>query len=141
MLLTHFTWGKEFQHRCVVQCRSTDEAATALLAVDSGFVQIGRVRPEKNRPVVFLFPGQGAQYVNMGLDLYRHERDFREPFDRCAETLLLNLEVDVESSCMAGQERVRMRQDSNKLRSLSRHCSRSRRRCQASHGLGLQRRQ
>ncbi|WP_018753418.1 type I polyketide synthase [Paenibacillus sanguinis] len=38
---------------------------------------------EKNRPVVFLFPGQGSQYVNMGRDLYKQEVVFRTELDRC----------------------------------------------------------
>ncbi len=29
--------------------------------------------------------GQGAQYVNMGLDLYHREPDFREAVDRCCD--------------------------------------------------------
>ncbi|MCP5046021.1 MAG: SDR family NAD(P)-dependent oxidoreductase [bacterium] len=37
---------------------------------------------DKVRPV-FMFPGQGAQYVNMGLDIYRTEPVFREQLDRC----------------------------------------------------------
>ncbi len=37
--------------------------------------------------VVFMFPGQGAQYVNMGLELYREEPVFREEMDRCFEIL------------------------------------------------------
>ncbi len=47
------------------------------------------------RPVIFLFPGQGAQYVNMGLDLYREEPRFREAVDRCAEAVepLLGLDL------------------------------------------------
>jgi acyl transferase domain-containing protein/acyl carrier protein len=40
---------------------------------------------EKNREIIFMFPGQGAQYVNMGLELYCSERVFREEMDRCFE--------------------------------------------------------
>ncbi|MCU0289003.1 MAG: type I polyketide synthase [Acidobacteria bacterium] len=36
---------------------------------------------------IFMFPGQGAQYVNMGWDLYRTEPVFRAEIDRCFEIL------------------------------------------------------
>ncbi len=41
--------------------------------------------PRRNPPVAFLFPGQGAQTVNMGATLYRTEPVFRAEIDRCAE--------------------------------------------------------
>jgi len=37
--------------------------------------------------VAFMFPGQGAQYVNMGRGLYDDVPLFRETIDRCAEIL------------------------------------------------------
>jgi acyl transferase domain-containing protein/acyl carrier protein len=37
--------------------------------------------------VVFMFPGLGAQYVNMGLKLYRNEPVFCREMDRCFEIL------------------------------------------------------
>ncbi len=41
----------------------------------------------RNPPVAFLFPGQGAQTVDMGAALYRTEPVFRAEIDRCAELL------------------------------------------------------
>ena len=38
-------------------------------------------------PVVFMFPGQGAQRINMGLELYRTEPVFREAFEQCLRLL------------------------------------------------------
>jgi amino acid adenylation domain-containing protein len=49
---------------------------------------------EENRPIVFMFCGQGSQYVNMGIDLYRTEPIFREEMDRCSE--ILNTLVDYD---------------------------------------------
>ncbi len=40
----------------------------------------------RNR-VAFLFTGQGAQYVGMGLELYQTEPVFKETIDRCAAVL------------------------------------------------------
>ncbi|UCH92862.1 MAG: amino acid adenylation domain-containing protein [Candidatus Aminicenantes bacterium] len=42
---------------------------------------------EENRPIVFMFCGQGSQYVNMGIDLYRTESIFRKEMDRCFEII------------------------------------------------------
>ncbi len=46
-----------------------------------------RHTPTRDRSVVFVFPGQGSQYVNMGRNLYDGEPLFREIVDRCAEIL------------------------------------------------------
>ena len=35
------------------------------------------------RTVVFMFSGHGAQYVNMGLGLYREEPGFRDQINEC----------------------------------------------------------
>ena len=45
--------------------------------------------------VVFLLPGQGAQYVNMGRELYEHELVFRATVDECAELLAEWLGFDI----------------------------------------------
>ena len=47
------------------------------------------------RPIAFMFPGQGAQYPNMGRELYDLEPKFREQVDLCCEILrsLLNLDL------------------------------------------------
>nr|WP_294870102.1 polyketide synthase [uncultured Pedobacter sp.] len=45
--------------------------------------------------VVFTFPGQGAQYLNMAADLYKDESIFREAVDRCAEILKQYIDLDI----------------------------------------------
>jgi phthiocerol/phenolphthiocerol synthesis type-I polyketide synthase E len=44
---------------------------------------------------VFMFPGQGAQYVGMGLELYQSEPTFRAEIDRCCELLAPQLGLDL----------------------------------------------
>ncbi|HLK28592.1 MAG TPA: amino acid adenylation domain-containing protein [Puia sp.] len=47
--------------------------------------------------VVFSFPGQGSQYVNMGIDLYKHESVFKNAVDECAEILKRTLNEDIRN--------------------------------------------
>jgi amino acid adenylation domain-containing protein len=88
------TGRRVFDHRRLLVCRETGDAIQALEARDPKRVltQQGKAR---ERPVVFLFPGQGAQAVNMGADLYRTEAVFQAEIDRCAEILLPHLELDL----------------------------------------------
>ncbi|HSS47481.1 MAG TPA: AMP-binding protein, partial [Thermoanaerobaculia bacterium] len=51
----------------------------------------------RERPVAFLFPGQGAQYVGMGKDLYDAEPAFRNAIDQCARLLQLHLGLDLRT--------------------------------------------
>ncbi|MDT5268373.1 MAG: hypothetical protein QOH49_559 [Acidobacteriota bacterium] len=85
---------KAFGRRRVVVCRDAEEAADALDALDSKrvFTSAG-VAPD--RRVVFMFPGQGAQYVRMGERLYRSEPVFREQVDTCCELLKTTLGFDL----------------------------------------------
>jgi amino acid adenylation domain-containing protein len=50
---------------------------------------------ERFSDVVFMFPGQGAQFLNMGLELYRHEPVFQQAIDRCAAGLEPLLKDDI----------------------------------------------
>jgi acyl transferase domain-containing protein/acyl carrier protein len=47
--------------------------------------------------IAFMFPGQGAQYANMGKELYDTETVFREQVDRCCELLKLHLGLDLRT--------------------------------------------
>ncbi|QDS96167.1 Polyketide synthase PksJ [Roseimaritima multifibrata] len=47
------------------------------------------------RDVVFMFPGQGAQYLRMGHDLYQHCDVFRASLDRCCDLLTPSIDRDL----------------------------------------------
>lgn len=73
-----------FDHRRHLVVTNVQEAVNALRAEASDNRKVHTYfSREKNRPVVFLFPGQGSQYVNMGRDLYEKEAVFRTELDRC----------------------------------------------------------
>ena len=71
----------------------------ALLTLSSPTADTDRVQTfcadRAERSVVFLFPGQGSQYVNMGVELYRTEETFRQEMDRCFTVLKSLMGVDV----------------------------------------------
>ncbi len=45
--------------------------------------------------IAFMFPGQGAQHVNMGRELYEHEKVFKHEVDACCEQLKPLLATDL----------------------------------------------
>ena len=86
---------KVFDHRRMLVCRDTEDAATALL--DAPPDRIFTEHQEKRAtPVVFLFTGQGSQYANMGKGLYESEPVFRECIDHCARILMPELKLDLK---------------------------------------------
>jgi len=85
---------RAFVHRRVLVCSDRDDALRALETRDPQRL-LTTTQTNRDRPVVFLFPGQGAQYVDMGRQLYQTEPVFREQIDRCAELLKPQLGLDV----------------------------------------------
>ena len=88
------TGRAEFVHRRAVACVDPAESATALETKDSKRV-FTHHQKLNDPPVVFMFPGQGAQYAGMGAELYRTEKTFREEVDSCAELLKPILQTDI----------------------------------------------
>lgn len=89
---------KEFNHRLIAVCESGADAATTLETNDPRriFTAFHNQTPE-NKPVVFMFSGQGAQYVNMGLELYHSEPVFREWIEFGADFLKPILGFDLRT--------------------------------------------
>ena len=86
---------REFGHRRALVASSVEEAAAALRGLDSRRVHAGEAGEEEEREVVFMFSGQGSQYVGMGRGLYEAEPLFREEMDRCAGLLKARLGFDL----------------------------------------------
>lgn len=73
---------REFAHRRALVGRDTAEAVAALASRDARRLS-SQVQTARDVAVVFLFPGQGAQAVNMGRELRETEPVFHEQLDRC----------------------------------------------------------
>ncbi len=73
-------------YRRAVLCRDRDEAIELLRNADSQRSPIRRQTLDR-RPLAFLFPGVGDQYVGMGRALYASEPQFRATVDECCALL------------------------------------------------------
>jgi len=92
---------KAFAHRRMLVCTGLEEVAAELTAPDSGKVRT-TVLKEKPKSVIFMFPGLGAQYVNMGRGLYQTEPVFREEMNHCFEILKPLLNDDIKEILYPG---------------------------------------
>ncbi len=87
---------RAFSHRRYVVASDTREACATLASLDPRR-SARRATERRDAPVVFMFPGQGAQYVGMGANLYRDEPAFRVVVDQCADILLPHLGNDLRT--------------------------------------------
>jgi acyl transferase domain-containing protein/NAD(P)-dependent dehydrogenase (short-subunit alcohol dehydrogenase family) len=86
---------KAFGHRRFVVAEATLPAAAALR--DRTSEKLTRHDVEGDRRVIFMFPGQGAQYPNMGRELYEGEPVFRGSMDECCRMLEPELGLDLRN--------------------------------------------
>ncbi|MCP5170255.1 MAG: AMP-binding protein [Hahellaceae bacterium] len=96
--------GREhFSHRIAIIAESAQALSEKLELTVSGSPAnlpsgvIGPANPSSGRlpRYAFLFTGQGAQYVQMGRDLYRHQAMFRESLDQCDALLKAQCNLSV----------------------------------------------
>ncbi|HJT56494.1 MAG TPA: beta-ketoacyl synthase N-terminal-like domain-containing protein [Ktedonobacteraceae bacterium] len=84
-----------FNYRRFVVGRDCEDVVNALTAqperVYSAFQE------SKERPVIFMFPGGGAQHVRMGFEMYQQEPAFRAEIDRCSHLLKARLGCDLRT--------------------------------------------
>ncbi|MCP5106413.1 MAG: SDR family NAD(P)-dependent oxidoreductase, partial [bacterium] len=88
---------KVHRYRRVLVCADTGEAAALLSNPASGKI-LSHSSREDDPFVVFMFPGQGAQYIDMGRDLYEEEPLFRDRMDRCFKLLEPLMEENLKES-------------------------------------------
>ncbi|SEN18948.1 Acyl transferase domain-containing protein [Stigmatella aurantiaca] len=91
---------RRFSHRRVLVCRDVEDARGALASRDASRV-LTHVQEATKRQVVFMFPGQGAQYAGMGRGLYEEVALFRKHVDACCEHLAAHLGMDLRPLLLA----------------------------------------
>ncbi len=80
------TGRKAFNYRRFVTCSDLADALSVMESLPPQQVATRHIEL-RDPAVIFMFPGQGTQYANMGLNLYQQESVFRESVDRCVEIL------------------------------------------------------
>jgi acyl transferase domain-containing protein len=93
---------RRHRQRWSAVCSSHEEAVRLLL--DGGASSAAAAEPAA--PVVFLFPGGGVQYPNMGRGLYDSEPVFRKAVDQCLTTLRDRHGVDLADALFPDQASV-----------------------------------
>ena len=94
---TYQVGRKTFRERQAIVCRDLEDCVQALESGDRHRVLQGTVSDDEEPYVVFMFPGQGAQHVNMAAELYRTEQTFKEVVDRCCDYLEPKLGFDLRT--------------------------------------------
>jgi acyl transferase domain-containing protein len=90
---------RSFGHRRMLVCRDREEAVNILNGNKPELLITGTTpESEDSKPVMFMFPGVGAQRINMGQGLYRSENTFRAVIDECARLFKPHLEVDLRDA-------------------------------------------
>ena len=96
---------RAFNYRRMLVCQSSEDGSSALEKRDQK--RIFTVHQEhREQPVIFMFSGQGAQYVNMAKQLYEVEPTFREPVDTCAQILQSLIDLDVRQILFPQEQQI-----------------------------------
>jgi phthiocerol/phenolphthiocerol synthesis type-I polyketide synthase E len=84
-----------FDYRKAIICRNKDEVKEIIDQNDIRRMVSGQ--NDMNREVIFMFSGQGSQYVGMGHDLYKNEPVFQDAVNRCAAIIQEKVNLDLLS--------------------------------------------
>lgn len=88
-----------FKHRKFVVANDHKQLAD-LIQTD----QNTHVLKEQPEEIIWTFPGQGAQYINMGLSLYQQEPVYKASVDKCAMILENYIDIDIRAIIFADDE-------------------------------------
>lgn len=100
MAYTLASTRESFHHR---RCYLANDAEDLLQQLNTGHAGNQFHLNEQPDKLAFLFPGQGAQYVQMGKGLYETEPVFKEAIDHCAKILQPYLNLDIRTILYADE--------------------------------------
>lgn len=81
-----------FLNRTAIPFRNREDLLAAL-----GTKTATSIKSPEKKPLVFMFPGQGNQYIKMGLPLYETQEVFKQTIDECSEILKEELGFDIRT--------------------------------------------
>lgn len=94
---------RSFNYRQIILANNLEDAVKTLKSNNPQRV-FTNFTESSDRPVVFMFTGQGSQYVNMAQELYQNELIFREECDRCFKFLQPHLGLDLHQLIYPSKE-------------------------------------
>ncbi len=83
-----------FAHRSFLLSNNADSASHELLLNGKNTIKTSELKVDPNE-IVFLFPGQGSQFSQMGINLYKNEKVYKDAVDSCADILVEKLKLDI----------------------------------------------
>ncbi|MBF4464319.1 polyketide synthase [Flavobacterium sp. LC2016-12] len=84
----------DFNHRSFLIANTASDAAEKLISLKTKSIKSALLKSAPGE-MGFLFPGQGAQFLQMGKTLYDNEEVYRNAIDKCAELLMEDLNLDI----------------------------------------------
>ncbi|MBN3876529.1 MULTISPECIES: type I polyketide synthase [unclassified Nostoc] len=94
-----------FNYRRMLICQDLEDAVKTLGSLAAQQVSTNYTEITE-RSVVFMFPGQGSQYVNMAREIYETETVFKEQVDYCSEILKPLLGLDLRHILYPSEEKI-----------------------------------
>lgn len=92
---------KQFKYRNSFVCHNLQQAVEKLSETNKA-IEIGDVK----KSIVFMFPGNGSQYISMGKELYENIESFRNDMDMCFTTAKNAVDCDVKAVLFENGEAV-----------------------------------
>jgi acyl transferase domain-containing protein len=91
---------REFEYRRILPAKNTNDALQALKSMGPGVIT--RHQEYVDRPVVFLFPGEGESAKELIHELYQQEPTFRRHLEDCIEQLNLHMNISLKDILTPG---------------------------------------
>jgi acyl transferase domain-containing protein len=98
------TGRSRLEHRRLLVCRDREDALAVLTDRDTSRMLTSWQTADR-RPVAFLFPGLGEQYVGMASELYQTEPSFRQTVDFCCTFLKHSVGLNLDDALYQKNQR------------------------------------